>query len=130
MSEWMCRSTSLGHHRSVRHRLAYDDRPWPSADGQLVHAAFGLRPWRAAAVPLEERDLPAAFTHLDEDVQADRIESVLRTVFTWAGDHGADQVEVALLEPDEDGLARLGLQPAGAGTLAGAFAVKRLLPLL
>jgi len=95
-----------------------------------VHAAFGLRPWHAAPLPLEERDLPATFTHLDEEVQADRTEAVLRAVFTWAAGQGADEVEVALLKPDDDELARLGLQPVGPRTLTGAFTVERLLPLL
>lgn len=114
----------------MRRKLAFHDRPWPTGDGQLVHAAFGLRQWDDKPLPLEERDLPPEFTRLSDDAQAARMAEVLRTVFVWASDHAADRLEVALLEPTDEEASGLGLAPAGPGTLAGPFDAERLLPLL
>ena len=92
-------------------------------DGYLLHPGFGLIPYRRQPLPFDERDLPPAWTALDEAVQDARLDELWQLAVAWAGAQGADRVEGDFIRSDWPVAARAGLSqsPASVYRWSGAF---------
>ena len=92
-------------------------------DGYLLHPGFGLTPYRQQPLPFDERDLPPAWTALDEAVQDARLDALWQLAVAWADAQGADRVEGDFIRSDWPLAARVGLSrsPASVHRWSGAF---------
>ncbi|MCM0674034.1 hypothetical protein NCC78_04860 [Micromonospora phytophila] len=89
-------------------------------DGWLVHAAFGLRPWRGKPLPLVEGDLPPGFLALNDDEQDRKTSRVLSIVMSWAVDLGMDRLRVMVSDSyDRNVLEQADMRSLGRGDYEG-----------
>jgi hypothetical protein len=92
-------------------------------DSHLLHPGFGLIPYQEQPLPFDQRDLPFAWTVLDEAVQDARLDEFWRLAVAWAGAQEADRVEGDFIRSDWPVAARAGLSqsPASVHRWSGAF---------